>query len=111
MAPEHFDPNRRISFLTDIFALGSTMYRMLTGKYPFNSKNTARQILRQQAVPVNELRPEISQDIAAVVNRAMAKHEKERYQSAAEFAREIETVFDRLYPGSALLDNTTNYMD
>ncbi|MGK0299078.1 MAG: serine/threonine protein kinase [Gammaproteobacteria bacterium] len=32
MAPEHFDPNRRISILTDIFALGSTMYRMLVKK-------------------------------------------------------------------------------
>ena len=110
MAPEHFDPSRRISFLTDIFALGSTMYRMLTGTYPFKSKNTAQQILRQKAVPVNDIRPEIPQEVADIVKRAMAKNDNDRYQSAAEFAQDIESVVNRLFPGSNLLNTTNNYM-
>ena len=110
MAPEHFDPSRRISFLTDIFALGSTMYRMLTGRYPFNSKNTAQQILLQKAVPVNDVRPEIPQQVADIVNRAMAKNDNDRYQSAAEFARDIEIVVNRLYSDSCFLNTTNNYM-
>ena len=111
MAPEHFDPNRKISFLTDIFALGSTMYRMLTGKYPFTSKNTAQQILNQKAIPVNAIRPEIPVDVADIVRKAMAKDDGERYQSAAEFAQDIEIVVNRLYPDSNLLNTTNNYME
>ncbi|MGR9092578.1 MAG: protein kinase domain-containing protein [Gammaproteobacteria bacterium] len=48
MAPEHFDPDRRISQLTDIFALGSALYRLLSGQFPFSraSRRRYRAIIR-----------------------------------------------------------------
>ena len=110
MAPEHFDPERKITYLTDIFALGATMYRMLTMKYPFTKENTVFQILYQEPPLVNETRAEIPLEVATMVKKAMAKHDRERYQSAAEFAHEIETVFRRYYAGSDLIDSTSNYM-
>lgn len=110
MAPEHFDPVRRISFLTDIFALGSTMYRMLTKKYPFTKKNTVDQILHKPAVPVCELQPEVPQEVSDLVDRAMAKADADRFQSAAKFAIEIENVMNRLYPNSPLLNSSKDYM-
>jgi serine/threonine-protein kinase len=111
MAPEHFDPNRRISYLTDIFALGSTMYRMLTGKYPFSNRDTAQQILHQDATPVNLLRPEIPAEVAKIIERAMAKDEADRYQSAAEFAQGIEDVLSLVYPDSLVLETGSNYLN
>ncbi len=110
MAPEHFDPNREISLLTDIFAMGSTMYRMLAKKYPFTKDNTIDQILNKDAVPIRELRPEVPEEVSALVEKAMAKADSDRFQSAAKFANETEVVMNRLFPDSTLLNNSKEYM-
>ena len=110
MTPEHFDPERRISLLTDIFALGSTMYRMLTGEYPFTREHTAFQIMNKDPVPITDLRADIPQDVANIVYKAIAKSDEDRYQSAAEFAKGVENVINSLYPDAGLMDSTNNYM-
>jgi len=110
MAPEHFDKRRRITQLTDIFALGSTMYRMLAKRYPFTRDNTAYQIMHLDPVPVEQIRPEIPTAVSAIVNRAMAKADADRYQSAAECALEVEQVMHELYPGSDLMDPSDQYL-
>ena len=110
MAPEHFDPGRKITQLTDIFALGSTMYRMLTKTYPFTRDNTAYQILNENPVALTALRPDIPEEVEMIVSKAMAKADADRYQSAAAFAADVERVMDRLYPGSDLMNSAENYM-
>ena len=111
MAPEHFDSNRKITLLTDVFALGSSMYRLLTGKYPFTKENTVYQILHQEPVPVIELRSDVPQDVSNLVNKAMAKADADRFPTAAKFAKEIESVMRRLYPDSELTISSTRYLD
>ena len=111
MAPEHFDPNRKITLLTDIFALGSSMYRLLTGKYPFTRENTVHQILHQAPVPVTELRADIPQEVSELINKAMAKADADRFRSAATFAKNIESVMRRLYPESDLTISSSRYLD
>jgi len=111
MAPEHFDPKRKITLLTDIFALGSTMYRLLTGKYPFTKENTVYQILHQAPVPVTALRPDIPQEISDIVDKAMAKADADRFQSAAEFAKAIERVMHHLYPDMDANLSSRKYLD
>ncbi len=110
MAPEHFDPDRGITFLTDIFALGCTMYRMLTKTYPFTKENTIDQILHKPAVPVCELRPEVPQEVSGIIDKAMAKADADRFQSAAKFANEVESVMNHLYPDSAIINASKEYM-
>lgn len=110
MAPEHFDSGREITLLTDIFAMGSTMYRMLAKKYPFTKDNTIEQILNMSPVSIRELRPEVPQEVSDIVEKAMAKADSDRFQSAAKFAIEVEKVMNKLYPNSSLMNNSKEYM-
>lgn len=100
MAPEHFDPERRITTRTDIFALGSTLYRILTGQYPFTSKHTAFQILHQDPVPLGELRAGIPAEVASIVGRAMAKADADRFANASEFGAAVDNALRTLYPAT-----------
>ena len=110
MAPEHFDPNRRITPLTDIFALGATMYRMLVKQYPFSRNDTVSQILHQEPRPVTELRSEIPFEVGELVRKAMAKQDADRFQSAADFAHQIVRVMQACYPGSRITAQSDIYL-
>lgn len=110
MAPEHFDPKRTITVLTDIFAMGSTMYRMLAKKYPFTKDNTIDQIMNKAATPIKELRPEVPAEISDIVDKAMAKQDADRFQSAAKFAIEVQSLMRRYYPDSTLMNTSKEYM-
>lgn len=110
MAPEHFDPARRISQLTDIFALGSTLYRLLSGQYPFSREHTAFQILHQDPEPIRALRPDLPVEVAQLIERAMAKAEADRFQSAAEFAHAVEHACRVILPDADVIDTTARYL-
>ncbi len=110
MAPEHFDRERRISELTDIFALGSTMYRILTGKYPFDNRHTAFQIMHDDPEPMSSLRDGIPDVVEHIVKRAMAKADSDRYQSATAFAFDVEKALRELYPNAKTLDTSGRFI-
>jgi len=77
---------------SDVFALGSLAYRLLTGEKPFRGvtrETIALDVLQWQPPPPDEVRPEIPAHVAAAVMRALAKAPAERTASAAEFAREL----------------------
>jgi len=92
MAPEHFDETRDITVLTDIFALGCTMYKILSGKFSFDGRpeTVIYSILSEAPTPLLELRPDLPDEICDIVNKAMAKQDADRYQSALEFAADLK---------------------
>ena len=99
MAPEHFLEARDITALTDIFALGSTMYKMLSGKIRFRAgepKTLVNHILDENPTPLAGMRSDIPEEICAIVDKAMAKNDEDRYQSALEFAADIKAVHNEL---------------
>jgi tetratricopeptide (TPR) repeat protein len=87
-----------IDALTDVYSLGVVLYRMLSGKMPYELTGSildiARKIAEEPAIPLRKRDASLSRDIEAVVDRAMRKQKERRYQSAAALGRDIERYLD-----------------
>jgi serine/threonine protein kinase len=77
----------------DIYSLGGTFYYLLTGKAPFQEGNIAQKILWHQQrhpTPVRELRPEVPEAMARVLETMMAKRPDDRHQTPLDVASALE---------------------
>src|SRR5262249_31377205 len=78
---------------SDLYSLGATAYRLLSGKTPFEGATT-REILRalqnEAPRPLKELVPGVPDELAEVVMRLMEKQPAARYPTAEALRRECE---------------------
>ena len=90
MAPEQAFAKYAISFRTDLYSLGCTLYKLLTGRTPFSGTayDTPVKILLAHALdpvpPIQQYRPEVSSELAAILDRLLAKDPADRFESAAD---------------------------
>jgi serine/threonine protein kinase len=100
MSPEQIK-EQPLTHQTDIYSLGVTMYRLLTGKLPYeaaNSYSMIYQIMNLDPQPPSTFRPEIPPELDAIVLRAMNKDLEKRYQTWGEFARDLVTFISHNVP-------------
>jgi serine/threonine protein kinase len=74
---------------TDIYALGATLYALITGEEPPES---VQRIAGRVMLPANQVNAEISPQITQVITRATSLEPTQRYQSAAEFKKEMQNA-------------------
>jgi serine/threonine protein kinase len=72
---------------TDIYSLGATLYAALTGTIP--EDGLARAVDNVELVPLREYNPKVSRKLAAAIEKAMAVHPEDRFQSAQEFGQAL----------------------
>lgn len=85
------------SVQADLWAATVTFYELLTLQLPFKGNTISElfeNIRKGRWVPVRKLRPEISVELEAALNKGFEKKAKHRYQSAAEFANALKGHFD-----------------
>ncbi|MCP4375535.1 MAG: serine/threonine protein kinase [bacterium] len=101
MAPEHAANARDADHRSDIYSLGCTMYRMLTGRLPYGGETPVEKLIAQREHPIPQLSdkvsdiPEALQDIFA---RMVAKDPDDRYQSMEECLSDLQDVARKSKP-------------
>ena len=96
MAPEQIR-REPVDRRTDVFAVGVLLYRLLTGTKAFSgSAEAAMQQILDDTPPVpSKLAPDIPAAFDAVVARALAKHPRDRFASAAVFLAALRAAARR----------------
>jgi len=90
MAPERFEG--RSLPQSDVYALGLTLYELLTLRPAFDDRNRGRlveKVLHEPPVPPRKIDPHIPRDLETVVLKCMAKDPAERYGSAEALAEDV----------------------
>lgn len=91
-APEQANDARAVDIRADIYSLGCTLYFLLAGKVPFPAGNTLQKMrahLQDMPQPLSAVRADVPPELAAIVERMLAKDPSDRYQTPAEIAQAL----------------------
>jgi eukaryotic-like serine/threonine-protein kinase len=94
MAPEQIE-GKEVDARSDIFALGTVLYEMVTGKRPFSGKSQislASSILEADPEPVSAINPSTSPAFQHVVTTCLQKNPEDRFQTAHDIKLELQWI-------------------
>ncbi|MEM7332870.1 MAG: protein kinase [Chloroflexota bacterium] len=94
MSPEQVR-GEKTDHRADIYSLGIMFYEMLRGEPPYSGDSTFQIMLKHVNEPIPDIRildSNIPNTVASILERALAKNPKDRYQSAAEMAAVLNTI-------------------
>ncbi len=101
ISPEQARNPHDVDVRTDLYSLGATLYHMATGVPPFRGDTMAElitNVLHETPVPPDELNPALSEGMALVIRKLLAKDLTVRYQTPRELLDDLERIERALPP-------------
>ena len=98
VSPEQVNDSHTVDIRSDIYSLGCTLYKLLSGRAPFvgpEYKNQFHKMMAhvQKTPPaINSLRADLPPELTAIVQRMMAKLPDQRFATPAEVAAALEPL-------------------
>ncbi|HXY38582.1 MAG TPA: serine/threonine-protein kinase, partial [Vicinamibacteria bacterium] len=94
MSPEQAR-GEKLDGRSDLFSLGCVLYEMVAGHKAFRGDSITAllfKILTEEPKPLQEVDPELPEEMVRIVNKAIAKKSESRYQSGREMAQDLLTL-------------------
>jgi serine/threonine-protein kinase len=80
----------RVGIGSDVFALGATLYAVLTGQAPYHGDDVREQARQARVVPARQRKRSVPAALESICAKAMAKEVQDRYPTARALAQEVE---------------------
>jgi serine/threonine protein kinase len=92
LSPEQACNQRGVDIRSDLYSLGCTFYFLLTGQVPFPGGTPFEKLMRQandEPTDIEQLRPDVPQEVADILRCLMAKAPAHRYQTPAQLVLDL----------------------
>ncbi|MEK6233799.1 MAG: serine/threonine protein kinase, partial [Planctomycetales bacterium] len=93
IAPEQARSSRSADIRADIFSLGCAAFKSLTGSLPFPGKTSLQRLaarISKKALPIQSLRSDLPDGLAAVIDKMLARDREDRQQTPGEVVEQIK---------------------
>jgi tRNA A-37 threonylcarbamoyl transferase component Bud32 len=95
MAPEQAKDFSQVDQRSDIYSLGVTLYKALSGKVPYDGRSPLEVMIKAidgKRQPIRDIRPEIPPEVEALVDRMMDREPDRRFQEASQVITALEAI-------------------
>jgi serine/threonine protein kinase len=95
MAPEQARDSRTADRRSDIYSLGCTLYHMVAGRPPFSEGSLPERLLQRLDQPppdVRQFNPQLSADLAKILDHMLARNPEDRYQATEEILADLNRL-------------------